>query len=145
MPNLASTLKAEISRIARKEIRAEVGTLRKAASQHRSTIAALRRQVQALQKQLRTTAKVRPERHDETEGDGVQRRFRVGGLITHRNKLGLSREDYGRLVGVTGQTIFKWENGSHPRARQLEALAAVRGIGKREATRRLEELAHRQL
>jgi hypothetical protein len=43
MPNIASLLKAEISRVARKEIRAEITALRKAATTHRSEIAALKR------------------------------------------------------------------------------------------------------
>jgi hypothetical protein len=41
MPNAASILKAEISRIARKEVRTEIETLKKASAQHRSSIAAL--------------------------------------------------------------------------------------------------------
>ena len=62
MPNIASILKAEISRVARKEVRAEIETLKKASVVHRSSIADLRRQVSALEKELRRVAKgaVRP-------------------------------------------------------------------------------------
>jgi transcriptional regulator with XRE-family HTH domain len=46
------------------------------------------------------------------------------------------------LVGVSGQSIYKWEQGEvRPRAAQLQALAAVRGIGKCEALSRLEQVA----
>lgn len=45
MANIASFLKSEISRIARKEIRAETETLKKASSQYRSDIAALKRRL----------------------------------------------------------------------------------------------------
>jgi transcriptional regulator with XRE-family HTH domain len=46
------------------------------------------------------------------------------------------------LVGVSGQSIYKWEQGEvRPRAAQLQALAAVRGIGKCEALARLEQVA----
>jgi DNA-binding transcriptional regulator YiaG len=72
----------------------------------------------------------------------VRRRFRAGGLASHRRKLGLSAEDYGALAGVSGQSIYKWEQGEvRPRAAQLQALATVRGIGKREAMARLEQVA----
>ena len=67
-------------------------------------------------------------------------RFNAKGLATHRTKLGLSAADYGKLVGVTGQTIYKWEQGgAKPRVSQLTALASIRGLGKREARKRLDD------
>ncbi|MDZ4073711.1 MAG: hypothetical protein U1E04_03055 [Hylemonella sp.] len=45
MANFASLLKTEISRIARKEIRAETEILKKASAQYRSDIAALKRRL----------------------------------------------------------------------------------------------------
>jgi DNA-binding XRE family transcriptional regulator len=145
MPNIASVLKSEIARLARREIKAEVAPLKKAASQYRSSIAALKRQIQDLERQLRRKTRSARGAEDEADGQeegGVRRRFRSGGLASHRRKLGLSAEDYGALVGVSGQSIYKWEQGEvRPRAAQLQALAAVRGIGKRQALARLEELA----
>ena len=45
------------------------------------------------------------------------------------------------VVGVTGQTVYNWEQGkSKPRDEQLAALVAVRELGKREAVNRLELL-----
>jgi DNA-binding XRE family transcriptional regulator len=141
MPNIGSVLKAEISRLARREIRAEVASLRKTASQQRTTIAALRREIDQVRKKLRSVGKPSASIQAADQGQ-VQLRFRRGGLATHRKKLGLSAQDYGALVGVTGQTIYKWEEGrARPRAAQLQAIAAVRGIGKREALARLEKLA----
>ncbi len=143
MTNIASVLKSEIVRLARREIRGELAGLRKASSQHRSTIAALKREVQQLRKQLRTAGKATRSTQTADEGS-VQRRFRPAGLAAHRKKLGLSANDYGALMGVTGQSIYHWEQGQRPRAAQLEALAAVRGIGKREAAQRLAALAEGQ-
>ena len=40
MPNIASLLKAEIVRLARKEVRNEVGSMRKSSATHRREIAA---------------------------------------------------------------------------------------------------------
>jgi DNA-binding transcriptional regulator YiaG len=140
MSNIASVLKSEFSRLARREIRSQLASLRKASTQHRSTIAALRREVEQLRKKVRSVGK-----HSSSalsaEKDSVQRRFRPAGLATHRKKLELSAQDYGALVGVSGQTIYHWEEGQRPRAAQLEALAAVRGMGKREAAQRLAALA----
>jgi DNA-binding transcriptional regulator YiaG len=56
--------------------------------------------------------------------------------------LGLSASDYGKLIGVTGQTVYKWEQeASRPREQQMAALAALRRMGKKEARERLEELS----
>ncbi|WP_418120620.1 helix-turn-helix domain-containing protein [Variovorax sp. 350MFTsu5.1] len=60
-------------------------------------------------------------------------------LMAHRSKLGLSAASYGQLLGVSGQTIYHWEEQgkARPRSAQLESLAAVRGLGAREIPERL--------
>ncbi|MBJ2157191.1 helix-turn-helix domain-containing protein [Variovorax sp. IB41] len=148
MPNIASILKAEISRVARKEVRAEIDILKKASAQHRASIAALRRQVSALEKELRRAAKGAARRApaddadqtDESGEAGPKRRFSATRLATHRGKLGLSAASYGKLVGVSGQTIYHWEQGkARPRAAQLQSLAAVRSLSKKDVAELLEE------
>lgn len=137
-----SLLKSEIARLARKEVRAEVAPLKKAAAQYRSSIAALKREIHKLQTQVRRARNFESTtERDDHEGE-VRHRFQARGLASHRRKLALSAEDYGALVGVTGQSIYKWERGEvRPRAKQIEALSAVRGLGKREAMARLQEQA----
>lgn len=69
---------------------------------------------------------------------GTKRRFSATRLATHRAKLGLSAASYGQLVGVSGQTIYHWEQGkARPRATQLENLTEVRELGAREIAERL--------
>ena len=132
MPNIASILKVEISRVPRKEVRAEVETLKKASVAHRASIDELRRQVNALEKELRRVAKgsPRPAVASDSDGEaagGTKRRFNATRLAAHRAKLGLSAAIYGQLAGVSGQTIYHWEQGkARPQAAQLESLAAVR-------------------
>jgi DNA-binding XRE family transcriptional regulator len=66
----------------------------------------------------------------------------AAGLCSQREHLDLSQADFGKLVRVSAQSIYQWERGSiRPRPAQLTALAALRSIGKREAQRRLAELA----
>jgi len=62
-----------------------------------------------------------------------------------RRRLGLSAEDFGKLVGVTPLTIYHWEHGkSRPRPAQFARLVAVRGIGKRDYhNARLKEFCDR--
>jgi len=143
MPNIASILKAEISRVARKEVRAEIETLKKASVAHRASIAELRRQLNTLEKELRRAAKGAARSNatadSTTEASaGTKRRFSATRLEAHRAKLGLSAASYGQLVGVSGQTIYHWEQGkARPRAAQLENLAAVRDLSAREVAERL--------
>jgi DNA-binding transcriptional regulator YiaG len=143
MPNIASILKAEISRVARKEVRAEIETLKRASVAYRASIAELRRQVNALEKELRRFAKAatRPATLPDSANEpaeGTKRRFSATRLAAHRTRLGLSAASYGQLVGVSGQTIYHWEQGkARPRAAQLESLASVRDLGAREIAERL--------
>ena len=146
MPNIAVVLKDEIARLARKEVRAQTQEFKKASAQYRTHIAALRRRVDDLERQLKRVGKangqaVRNQQPAGEAGDETPRRFSATRLAAQRRKLGLSAADFATLLGVSGQSVYKWEHGeSRPRARQLEAIASLRGIGKREAAARLEKL-----
>lgn len=62
-------------------------------------------------------------------------------MLSNRKRLGLSAADFGLLVGATGQSVYSWEQGkSKPRAKALAAIAALRGVGKREVAKRLQAL-----
>ena len=142
MSNLGSVLKGEIARVARKEIRGAVEPLRKSNANHRREIAELKRQIAALQKEVRALSK--PPRPSAAVEQGSPRgtRFVAKGLKSLRARLGLSAADFGLLVGASGQSVYNWEAGKAvPRATQQAALASIRGLGKREAARRLEALA----
>lgn len=58
MPNMATFLKAEISRIACKEVRADTASLKKTSSAHCTEIDALKKRIQVLEQQLRRLGKV---------------------------------------------------------------------------------------
>jgi DNA-binding transcriptional regulator YiaG len=68
-------------------------------------------------------------------------RFSARAVRAQRRRLGLSAADYGKLVGVSGLTIYSWEHGNRrPRKAQLAALVTARRVGKREAAAKLEML-----
>ena len=147
MPNIAAVLKDEIARIARKEARAQTAEFKKASAQYRTHIAALRRRIEDLERQVKRASKAgakngpAPEEEDDGDAQSTNRRFSATRLAAQRRKLGLSAADFAALIGVSGQSVYKWEHGeARPRARQLEAIAALRGIGKREAAARLAQM-----
>jgi DNA-binding transcriptional regulator YiaG len=143
VPNLASVLKEEIRRLARKESKAQVRAARRAAAAHRRDIAALKRQVQGLKKQVAFLESQEKKRVSKPtlEAPSGRIRFSAHWLKAHRMRLGISAADYGKLLGVSALTVYNWENGkSKPRKEGIAALAAIRGLRRREALTRLEML-----
>lgn len=141
MPNLSSILKSEITRLARKEVKSAVDPLRKANASYRREIAELKRQVSTLQRELKASSRAAKPK-SEVEAEPRKTRFVASGLKSLRARLGLSASDFGRLIGASGQSVYNWEAGKAvPRSSQQAAIASVRGLGKREAARRLEAMA----
>lgn len=129
--------------MARKEVRTETASLKKAVGVYRAEIAALKRRTQALELELRRMRKTRAKAVPiETQAPSAQTlRFGPKGLASQRRRLGLSALDIGLLVGASGQSIYNWEEGkARPRAKHLPALAALRTMGKKEAAARLASL-----
>lgn len=141
MANIASLLKTEIARIARKEIRAEIEELKKVTSQHRAHIAQLRREVAALQKQLRQVGRERVAAVNETKAQDRKYRFSATRLAAHRAKLSLSAADYGKLAEVSGNTIYLWERGkSRPKPEQVQRLGMLKRLSRKAALAQLEQI-----
>ena len=143
MPDIAAALRNEITRLARKEIRQQNGPLKKTNTELRRTVSALKSEVAALEKKVRFLEKQEKRRLESAPSEVNTKtvRFSPKSVKADRHRLGLSAKDYGALVGVSSLTIYSWENGkSKPRAESLAAWAEVRGLGKREALRRLELL-----
>jgi DNA-binding transcriptional regulator YiaG len=145
MPNIAAVLKEEIARVARKAVRHEIDSLKKTVSAQRGQIAQLKRQLQEQQRQLRTRAKAGPAAGGaaRAEADAPQDKLRFSAtrLAAQRKRLELSAAEFGRLVGVTGHTVYIWESGkSRPTPEKLAAIASLRKIGKRELQARLAAL-----
>jgi DNA-binding transcriptional regulator YiaG len=138
MPNLSSILKAEITRLARKELKSSTANLQKAVAAHRSDIAALKRRASQLEKELRQTRRAqRPGSSDapaKSDADATKVRYSAKSLIAQRKRLGLSAAELGLLFGTTGQSVYNWESGSaRPSAKHLATLAALRKLGKKQA------------
>lgn len=143
MPNIAGLLKAEIVRLSNKTVRQHLEPVKTASATHRRQIAALKRQMQALERELaklrRSAGAARPQA--EPAAESTKNRFVAKGLRSLRARLGLSAEEFGKLVGVSAQSVYNWEQErARPRPSQVSAIAALRSVGKREAMARLAEL-----
>lgn len=143
MPNLASALKGEISRLSTKVARQHVAPVQSTTQTLRKQVSALKKQLQILEREVaalrRQAARAKPEVEPEIES---KVRFTAKGLRSLRARLGLSAEDFGRLLDVGQQTIYNWEGEkTQPRPAQVPAIAALRKLGKREARARVEQAA----
>lgn len=144
MPNIASVLKEEILRLARKEVRSETESLKKASAHYRSEIAALKRRITSLESQLgRLSKKATKEVAEEGRSTGASgTRFSAKGFASRRQRLGLSAAEMGALLGVSAQTVYNWESGkTRPRPQQLEAWITIRTMGKRRIKAQLGTVA----
>jgi len=144
MPNIGAVLREEIARLSRRENRSEIDKTRKATTQHRREIAQLKRQVIALERQLKLLVRrginAAPTASQATANS--KSRFVAKGLRSQRTRLGLSAAEFGKLVGVSAQSVYNWEGEkARPRGDQLARLASLRGVGKREAAARLAQAA----
>lgn len=141
MANIGALLKAEITRLCRREIRKEMAVLKKATVASRHHIAALRRQIGAVEGKAAQLAKRAGKQSTAGMPSGLPDRpvrFVAKGLKSLRKRLGLSAAQLATLVGVSEQSVYNWETKkATPRKEQFAAIIALRGIGKREARQRL--------
>ena len=112
MPNIMSALKSEISRLARKEAKQVVAPVQKASANCRGLIAGLRKQLDALQKEVTALKRASPKAvkalASKTEPQG---RFWITGkgVKAMRKKTGLTQANFGKLVGVSVPTVGDWK------------------------------------
>ena len=148
MPNIANVLREEIQRLAKRQVRAELRTVRRDHVRLKKIVADLRHQMAALDRTSRELVKkVTPvvaakETKDATE-KAAKLRPTSTSLKKLRVRLGMTQVQFGKLLGVSGQAVVQWasrEGRIRMRKTTLSALAGIQTIGKREAWRRLEEM-----
>ena len=147
MSNILKELKAEISRLAKKEAKSIVAPVKKASATYRGLIAGLRKQVDALQREVSSLKRALPKAdralEAKTEPEG---RFWITGkgVKAMRKRTGLTQEKFGKLVGVSVPTVVNWEKAKgklNLRKATAGALQGLRGKGKREVAEMLPKEA----
>jgi hypothetical protein len=152
MSTLIKELKAEIARLARKEITRELTPVRRIGAAQRGRIAELGRQVAALQKELSGLRKAVPAAQAVAPAAGPEAggRFWITdkGVRSLRKRLGLTQAGLGKLAGVSTQTVVNWEGSKGKieirRKDTVGRLQAIRGMNKRAVKAALGEGAKTQ-
>lgn len=140
MPSLAATFKSEIRRLAAREVKKALRPLRRMQKQikalrlvsrtQRRNIASVDRRVDRLKARVAS-------RRAGAAGSPRGRGASPGSVRALRSRMGMSRKQFARVVGVSAGSIFGWESGrTLPRGASLERLRKVRRMGIREARAR---------
>ena len=151
MTTFAETLKKEIARVARKELREEITLLRKLGATQRADLSALKKEVKSLQSSLNRLEKIRaapsssgsmakpsptakPTPDTPRGKPGRKVTFTAERLKAQRARLGFTQEQMAQLLGVSGLSIWKWETGGAvPRASRVPQILDRLAMGKRDA------------
>ena len=146
MPNIAQVLKEEIRRLAKKEAKAITGSIKRDVVRLKKSDVANRRIIKQLRRDnavLLAAEKRRQQSVPVVAAGKDKARITAKGVRAMRKKLGLSQAAFAKLVKVSDLTVYNWEKKDGALRLRDEARAgilALRGVGAREAKRRLEML-----
>jgi len=143
MGKLEATIKSEIVRLAKREMRKtlvplgrDVRLLKSAVSQLRKTVLALERFVAQQQNEL----KKRKIPLEATPEEVKKSRFSPALIRSLRKNLGISQKELAILTGVTVGAAHQWEIGKFkPKDEKKSVMVGLRKLGRRDVRKLLEE------
>ena len=139
MGKMEQTLKSEITRLAKKQLRATCLPLARDVRRLKRTVSALRKTIAVLS---RLGAELEAQRTAERAKLAVPpeevKAARLSPLLIKklRARLGITQGELATLVGVSTSAVGSWEYGkAKPEGHNREALVALRKLGRREVVR----------
>lgn len=143
MGKVEAIIKAEIVRLARKELRQNTRPLGREVRSLKSTVSQLRKTVSGLQRFAAQQAKEMGSEKVELEATPEEMkgsRFSPRLIRSLRKRLGVTQKELAALAKVTVGAIYQWEKGIfEPRGDKKRILVALRRLGRREARKLLGE------
>ena len=144
MSNIAKALKAEISRVSRKEAKNATGPIAKANIDLKKNVADLKKRLDALEKEnKRLLAGVKKDKPVLAPGpleEAKKARITSTTIRSLRKRLRLSQAEFAKLTGVTTHMVYLWENKEGPlnlREKSKTAILSIKGMASREAKEKL--------
>ena len=142
MGKVETTIRSEITRLAKREVRKISLPLSRDVRMLKGTMLHIRKAVQALErlaaKQQALLGKEKKQLEATPEEVGISR-FSPRLFRSLRKRLGISQKELATLVGVTVGAVHQWENGKfQPRDEKKGVLVALRKLGRREVRELLE-------
>jgi DNA-binding transcriptional regulator YiaG len=140
---LESTIKSEIQRLAKREVRTTYIPLRKEIRAMRLRLSSLSKNFFALNRLTKEQLQKVPKKGLEATPEEVKAsRITPDRIRRLRKKLGISMRELGILTGTSLSAVLSWEKGKFkPRREKKAALVALRKLRKREVRKLLAEKA----
>jgi DNA-binding transcriptional regulator YiaG len=144
MAKIEGVIKAEIMRLAKREVRAVFRPLKREVRQMSLKLSGLSKGFASLNRMAKELhlEEARPKLEASPEEAKASRLSpeRISGL---RKKLGISQRELGILIGASLGTVAMWEKGKFkPKADKKAALVALRKLKKREVKNLLAQKAN---
>jgi DNA-binding transcriptional regulator YiaG len=141
MGKLESTIKSEIQRLAKREIRSNFIPLRREVRAMRLRLSGLSKNFSILDRLAKEQMEKTPKKGLEASPEEVKvSRLTPDRIRRLRNKLGISQRELGILMGSSLGAVLSWEKGKFkPKGEKKAALVALRKFRKREVWRILAE------
>jgi DNA-binding transcriptional regulator YiaG len=143
MGKVESTIKAEIMRLAKREVKGSFFPLRREVYSLRLKLSGLIKSFMAMERQAKEVLKEQAKKKMELQASPEEvkvSRLTPQRIRLMRNKIGISQKDLGTLLGVSIGAVGMWEKGKFaPSAKKKPALIALRKLGKREVRKLLAE------
>lgn len=133
MANFAAAMRAEITRVAKRQSRDDLAALKKSSNRYRTEIAELKRRLAAAERLIldigKQLARV-PSSMPEVSHLGKVR-FSGRSLRAQRERLGLTRAQLAPLMEVSVATLYNWETGhTRPGTQHIQAWARLRQMSR---------------
>ena len=151
MNTFSNAFRAEVVRMARKELKPELQGMRKAITGHRSEIAALKREVKSLTSQLKAAQRqtkvggvAAPSDQPKVSKRAAREDFVFAPemLTQMRQALGATQLQMAALLAVSALSYGRWEKGqAHPRNKQLAKIEELVNMGPAKAEKKMRQAA----
>ena len=143
MGKLEGTIKSEIVRLAKREMRKTSVPLRRNLRLLKSTVSQIRRAVLALERSTAYQQKELKKRKiplGATPEEVKKSRFSPRLVRSLRRKLGISQKELAILAGVTVGAAHLWEKGKFkPKDEKKAVMVGLRKLGRRDVRKLLEQ------
>ena len=142
MGKLESTIKSEIERLAKREVRSTFRPLRKEVWGLRLKLSNLLKNFTVLDRLAKEASKGKSTdpKLEASPEEVKSSRLTPDRIRNLRIRLGISQRELGILVGATIGAVLSWEKGKFkPRGDKKTALVALRKLRKRDAKKMLAE------
>ena len=147
MANIAKALREEVSRLARRELKSALASLKKDAVALKKTNADLKRRLTELERQNRRLLSNQVRNLEQptnvSHEDAERSKISGKGILALRKRLGMSQAKFAKLIDVTPVSVYLWERQGGPlnlRQRTKLAVLSARKMSVREAKEQLAKV-----